>query len=148
MAVGLIVRFDGGTEDQYRAVHSHTLVDQNPPDGLIFHSAGPTEGAGGSSTSGSHVRRLTGSWSQDLERPTRSSVTEASRPAPRSRSSRFTTSSSPSGRGWVAAGYWSFAPHRPDDEWSSMRPPLTSTSVPNGAHSSATRRTIHSSSRP
>jgi hypothetical protein len=44
MAVGLMVRFDGGTEDQYRAVHSHTLVDQNPPEGLIFHSAGPIEG--------------------------------------------------------------------------------------------------------
>ena len=43
MAVGLMVRFDGGTEDQYRAVHSHTGVDQTPPEGLIFHSAGPID---------------------------------------------------------------------------------------------------------
>ncbi|MGN6169247.1 MAG: hypothetical protein ACTHQQ_13940 [Solirubrobacteraceae bacterium] len=44
MAVGLMVRFDGATEDQYRAVHSLTGVDHNPPEGLIFHSAGPIEG--------------------------------------------------------------------------------------------------------
>ncbi len=44
MAVGLMITFHGGTEDQYRAVHSHMRVDQNPPEGMIFHSAGPIDG--------------------------------------------------------------------------------------------------------
>ena len=44
MAFGLSIRFDGGTEDQYQTLHSHMQVDQNPPEGLIFHSAGPVAG--------------------------------------------------------------------------------------------------------
>ncbi len=44
MAVGLRLKFDGGTQGQYDAVHSHMNVDQNPPEGLIFHSAGPIDG--------------------------------------------------------------------------------------------------------
>jgi hypothetical protein len=44
MAVGLWIMFNGGTQEQYDAVDSHVEVDANPPDGLIFHSAGPTEG--------------------------------------------------------------------------------------------------------
>ncbi|MBV9049984.1 MAG: hypothetical protein JOY58_17055 [Solirubrobacterales bacterium] len=44
MAVGLMITFNGGSEEQYRAVHSHMRVDENPPSGLIFHSAGPVDG--------------------------------------------------------------------------------------------------------
>lgn len=47
MAVGLRLKFDGGTQEQYDAAHSHMDVDQNPPDGLIFHSAGPIDGGWG-----------------------------------------------------------------------------------------------------
>ena len=47
MAVGLRIKFEGGTQEQYDALHSHLGVDQNPPEGLIFHSAGPIEGGWG-----------------------------------------------------------------------------------------------------
>lgn len=47
MAVGLRIKFDGGTQDQYDAIHSHMKIDENPPDGMIFHSAGPIEGGWG-----------------------------------------------------------------------------------------------------
>lgn len=44
MAVMLVITFTGGTEEQYRAVHSHMRIDENAPPGLIFHSAGPIDG--------------------------------------------------------------------------------------------------------
>ena len=44
MAVGLRLKFDGGTKEQYDAIHSQMDVDGDPPEGLIFHSAGPIEG--------------------------------------------------------------------------------------------------------
>jgi hypothetical protein len=44
MAVMPMITFAGGTEEQYRAVHSHMRVDENPPPGMIFHSAGPVDG--------------------------------------------------------------------------------------------------------
>jgi hypothetical protein len=47
MAVGLRLKFDGGTQDQYDTIHAHMGVDQNPPEGLIFHSAGPIDGGWG-----------------------------------------------------------------------------------------------------
>ncbi len=47
MAVGLRIKFDGGTQEQYDAIHSHTRFDENPPAGMIFHSAGPIEGGWG-----------------------------------------------------------------------------------------------------
>jgi hypothetical protein len=47
MAVGLRLKFDGGTQEQYDAVHSHIDVDANPPEGLLFHAAGPIEGGWG-----------------------------------------------------------------------------------------------------
>ena len=47
MAVGLRLKFEGGTQEQYDAVHSHMKVDQNPPPGLIFHSAGPIDAGWG-----------------------------------------------------------------------------------------------------
>jgi hypothetical protein len=47
MAVGLRLKFDGGTQEQYEAIHSHMRIDEDPPDGMIFHSAGPIEGGWG-----------------------------------------------------------------------------------------------------
>jgi len=44
MAIGLRLKFEGGTQEQYEAVHSRVDVDANPPEGLIFHAAGPVDG--------------------------------------------------------------------------------------------------------
>jgi hypothetical protein len=43
MAVGLRIRFKGGTREQYDNVHRHMEIDADPPDGMIFHAAGPVE---------------------------------------------------------------------------------------------------------
>jgi len=43
MAVGLRVKFAGGTQEQYDAINEQAGVVENPPDGLIFHAAGPIE---------------------------------------------------------------------------------------------------------
>jgi len=43
MAVGLRLKFPGGTQAQYDAVHSKMNVDADPPAGMIFHSAGPID---------------------------------------------------------------------------------------------------------
>lgn len=43
MAIGLRIKFSGGTQAQYDAVHGRMRVDEDPPTGLIFHSAGPIE---------------------------------------------------------------------------------------------------------
>lgn len=43
MAVGLRMKFEGGTAEQYEAVHGQIEADENPPDGLVFHCAGPIE---------------------------------------------------------------------------------------------------------
>ena len=43
MAVGLRIKFVDGTQEQYEAVNAEIGVEENPPDGLIFHAAGPTE---------------------------------------------------------------------------------------------------------
>ncbi len=47
MAVGLRIKFDGGTQEQYDAVHRVMDIDSDPPAGLIFHSAGPIDGGWG-----------------------------------------------------------------------------------------------------
>ena len=41
MAIGLSIRFSDGTAEQYDAVQAEAGVEADPPDGLIFHSAGP-----------------------------------------------------------------------------------------------------------
>ncbi len=43
MAIGLRLKFDGGAQEQYDAVHNHLGIDDDPPEGLIFHMAGPIE---------------------------------------------------------------------------------------------------------
>lgn len=47
MPVGIRMKFEGGTQEQYDTVHSHLDVDANPPEGLVLHSAGPIEGGWG-----------------------------------------------------------------------------------------------------
>ena len=41
MAIGLRLKFAEATQAQYDATHGHMDVENDPPDGLIFHSAGP-----------------------------------------------------------------------------------------------------------
>jgi hypothetical protein len=43
MAIGLRIKFTDGTQEQYDAVNEQMNVAADPPDGLIFHSAGPIE---------------------------------------------------------------------------------------------------------
>lgn len=43
MAVGLRVKFIGGTQEQYDAVNARMNVEGDLPDGLIFHAAGPVD---------------------------------------------------------------------------------------------------------
>jgi hypothetical protein len=43
MAIGLRIKFEGGTQDQYEAVNAQLDVEANPPEGLIFHAAGPID---------------------------------------------------------------------------------------------------------
>jgi hypothetical protein len=47
MAIGLRVKFADGTAEQYEAVNDQMGVEGNPPDGLIFHAAGPIDGGWG-----------------------------------------------------------------------------------------------------
>jgi hypothetical protein len=44
MAIGLWISFASGTQEQYDAVNAEMGVEENPPEGMIFHSAGPMEG--------------------------------------------------------------------------------------------------------
>jgi len=47
MATGLRLKFNGGTQEQYEAVHAHLNVDGDPPQGMIFPMAGSVEGGWG-----------------------------------------------------------------------------------------------------
>jgi len=47
MAIGLTIRFAGGTEEQYDAVNGPLGIADDPPEGLIFHAAGPIESGWG-----------------------------------------------------------------------------------------------------
>jgi hypothetical protein len=47
MAVGLRIKFNDGTQEQYEAVNAQMNVEGDPPDGLIFHAAGPIDGGWG-----------------------------------------------------------------------------------------------------
>jgi hypothetical protein len=47
MAVGIRTKFKGGTQQHYDAIHGHMSIDADPPQGMIFHSAGPIEGGWG-----------------------------------------------------------------------------------------------------
>jgi hypothetical protein len=41
MAIGLWIKFAGGTQEEYEAANAQMGVEDEPPVGLIFHAAGP-----------------------------------------------------------------------------------------------------------
>jgi len=43
MPIGLWISFAGATQEQYDAVNAEMDVEQDLPEGLIFHSAGPMD---------------------------------------------------------------------------------------------------------
>jgi hypothetical protein len=43
MAVGIRLKFSGGTQQNYDAAHAVMEIDSKPPEGMIFHMAGPIE---------------------------------------------------------------------------------------------------------
>jgi hypothetical protein len=47
MAVGIRLKFAGGTQENYDAAHGVMEIDSNPPEGMIVHSAGPVDGGWG-----------------------------------------------------------------------------------------------------
>jgi hypothetical protein len=47
MAVGIRLKFSGGTQQQYDAAHGVMNIESDPPEGMIFHMAGPIEGGWG-----------------------------------------------------------------------------------------------------
>jgi hypothetical protein len=47
MAIGLRMKFEGGTQEQYDAIDANVDPGGDPPEGLIFHSSGPIEGGWG-----------------------------------------------------------------------------------------------------
>jgi len=47
MAVGIRLKFAGGTQAQYDAAHEVMKIESDPPVGMIVHSAGPVDGGWG-----------------------------------------------------------------------------------------------------
>jgi hypothetical protein len=47
VAIGLRIKFPGGTQEHYVAIHDHLDIEERPPEGLIFHSSGPIDGGWG-----------------------------------------------------------------------------------------------------
>jgi hypothetical protein len=47
MTVGIRIKLQGVTQEQFEAVHEHVDPEGNPPQGLVFHSSGPIEGGWG-----------------------------------------------------------------------------------------------------
>ncbi len=43
MAVGLRIKFADATQEQYEAVNAQMNAEADPPEGLVFHAAGPIE---------------------------------------------------------------------------------------------------------
>jgi hypothetical protein len=59
MAVGIRLKFNGGTQENYDAAHGVMEIDTDPPTGMIVHAAGPVEGGWGVIDFGSHARHST-----------------------------------------------------------------------------------------
>lgn len=47
MAIGLRMKIEGGTAEMYDGLDGGMNIDADPPEGLIFHAAGPIEGGWG-----------------------------------------------------------------------------------------------------
>jgi hypothetical protein len=46
MAVGLTLKCAGATQQQTDTTHGHMNIETDPPEGVIFHSAGPIDRGG------------------------------------------------------------------------------------------------------
>ena len=47
MTVGIRIKLQGMTKEQFDEVNSHVDPKSNPPQGLLFHSSGPIDGGWG-----------------------------------------------------------------------------------------------------
>ena len=47
MAVGIRIKMEGVTADQFNVMERSVDPDGNPPEGLIFHASGPIDGGWG-----------------------------------------------------------------------------------------------------
>ena len=47
MAVGIRLKFAGGTQENYDAAHGVMEIDSDPPKGMMVHSSGPIDGGWG-----------------------------------------------------------------------------------------------------
>lgn len=47
MAVGIRLKLDGGTAEQFDLLNKELDPDSNPPAGLLFHVSGPVDGGWG-----------------------------------------------------------------------------------------------------
>jgi hypothetical protein len=81
MAIGLWISFAGGTEENYQAMNAEMGVEESPPEGLIFHSAGPMEG-GWSIVDFWESRELFDRFQQDRLGPAIGAVGEKAPPNP------------------------------------------------------------------
>ena len=61
MAVGIRLKFEGGTQENYDAAHAVMDIEDNPPSGMIVHWLVRLRAVGALSTSGSRARHSTAS---------------------------------------------------------------------------------------
>ena len=47
MAVGIRIKLEGVTQEQFDQVHDQINPDRTPPSGLLFHASGPIDGGWG-----------------------------------------------------------------------------------------------------
>jgi hypothetical protein len=47
MAVGIRLKFSGGTQENYDRAHALMEIDTDPPQGMIVHASGPVDGGWG-----------------------------------------------------------------------------------------------------
>jgi hypothetical protein len=47
MAIGIRIKLQGITQEQFDLAHDHINPDRTPPKGLLFHSSGPIDGGWG-----------------------------------------------------------------------------------------------------
>ena len=47
MAVGIRIKLQGISQEQFDKAHDHVNPDRTPPKGLLFHASGPIDGGWG-----------------------------------------------------------------------------------------------------
>jgi len=81
VAIGLRIKFAGGTQEQYVAVHDHLDIENRPPRGLIFHSSGPVD-AGWGVLAFWHTRAAFDDFAQQRLMPAVAELGDRAFPAP------------------------------------------------------------------